>query len=111
MALKSLVEEKSLKKVYGKKSYHFETLFSGTLFWFQYDFIQKRQKTSYFSIKCMEQRMFTTMQKRGNKNTHGYIQNTFSQDLGLFFFGYFFFRTLFPVILFPETLLAAPILF
>ena len=49
------------------KSYHFETLFSIT-FWFQCDFMQKRpRKTSPILVEnAWEQRMFTTMQKRGN---------------------------------------------
>ena len=82
-------------------------------------------KKSYLSRKCMEQRMFTNMIKKGQLiQKHPWIYSicrclekksfyknvsdltSFSQDIGLFFF-----RTLIPVFLFPETLLAAPIFF
>ena len=46
------------------------TLFSGTFFWFQYDFIQK---SPFLVENAWEHRMFTTMEKNGLdfKNTPG----------------------------------------
>ena len=49
------------KKSLEIKSYHFETLFSWTFLWFQYDIIQKK---SSYSGNAWEQRLFTTI-KRG----------------------------------------------
>ena len=46
-------------------SYQFETLFSRTFSWFQYDFIQKRprKKSPFMVEKEREQRMFATKEQ------------------------------------------------
>ena len=87
-------------------------------------YLQECPRKKVLVENAWEQRMFSTLQKKGQlvlkipldiyadaqRKSPFYKSVTdlisFSQD-----FGFFFFRTLIPVILFAETLLAAPILF
>ena len=116
---KVFANKKSLKI----KSYHFETLFSRTFFWFQIFY----KKSPLIVENAWKQRIFTTIEKRLDiKNTPGYIRHAdlymkspFYENVSDLIFPRLrnFFLSCFSshlfslfAILFPETLLAAPIL-